>query len=116
MLTTIRKTSATVGNMQILCGNIIPQTSKQEHFVALAVLDYINEKYNKYATREDGLETDLLRDLMLWDVFFLCCGTDQLGSLIVQVSEYKKKLLKIRHSRAQICIWEKKKDTFYTKI
>lgn len=30
----IRKTSTTAGNMQILCGNIIPLTSKKEHFVA----------------------------------------------------------------------------------
>lgn len=60
----IRKTSATAGNMQILCGNIIPLTSKKEHFVAWAVLDYINEKYNKHTTREDALETDLLQDPM----------------------------------------------------
>lgn len=101
--------------MQILCDNIIPQTSEQEHFMALAVLDYINEKYNKYATREDALETDLLQDPMLWDVLFPCCGTDQLGNLIVQGSEYKKKRFKIRLSRAQVCTGEKKKDTFYNK-
>jgi len=76
MLTTIWKTSTTVGNMQILCG-IIPQTSKQELFIALAVLDYINEKHNKYVRRKDVLETDFLRDRVLWDALFPCCGTDQ---------------------------------------
>lgn len=88
MLTAIRKTFTTAGNTQILCGNIIPQRSKQELFVALAVLDYINKKHNKYATREDALETFFLQDCMPWGVLFPCCCTDQLGNLIVRGSEY----------------------------
>lgn len=40
-----------------------PNIKKQEHFVALAVLDCINEKYNKYAKREDALGKDLCRIL-----------------------------------------------------
>lgn len=71
----------------MLCGNIIPLTSKQEHFVAREVLDCLNEKYNKYATREDALETDLLQDPMFSEVLFPCCGTDQLSNLIVQGSK-----------------------------
>lgn len=116
MLTVIRKTSSIVGNLQILCGNIIPQTSKQELCVVLTVMDYISEKYNKYATKEDALETDLLQDPVLWDVLFPCCGPDQFGNLMVQGHKYKKMLLKIRVSRAQLCTGENKKDIFYFKI
>lgn len=89
---------------------------KTELFTALTVLDYINEKSNKYSTREDALETNLLQDPVLWDVLFPYCGIDQLGNLTVQGSEYRKKVFKIRLSRAQVCIGEKKKDAFYNKM
>lgn len=49
---------------------------KQELSIAFTVLDYINGKYNKYATREDALETDLLQNPVLWDALFSCCGTN----------------------------------------
>lgn len=66
--------------MQILGGNIISLTYKQEHFVAWAVLDYINEKYNKYTIRENAIETDILQEE---GNFFPGYGTDQLSNLIV---------------------------------
>lgn len=62
--------------------------------------------------------------MLLKQLFFriLCSGMiipmlwDQLGNLIVQDSEYKRKLFKISLLREQVCTGEKKKDTFNTKI
>lgn len=71
---------------------------------------------NTDATKEDALETDLLQDPVLWDVLFSCCGSEQLGNLVVQGPKYEKMLFRIRISRAQLCTEEKKKDTICFKI
>lgn len=68
-----------MGSMQILHGNIVPQTSKQELFIASAILGYINGKCNKRdkrMTREDALETVIFQDPVFWDDLFPCCGTN----------------------------------------
>lgn len=104
-----------MGNMQILCGNIIPQTSKQELCVSLAVPDYIDEKYHKCATREDALEMDLSQDPVLCYVLFPCFGTDRLSNLTVQGSEYKKKQFKISLSRVQYALGRTERTHFIPK-
>lgn len=104
-----------MGNMQILCGNLIPQTSKQELCVALTVPDYINEKYNKYATREDALETDLLQDPVL------CCFIPMLWDWPIKQFNstrlwVQQKAIQDKSLKSTMCIGENRKDAFYTKI